>query len=96
MSSASQSPPAQAAVAKGAVLHPGLLRARCGTVAVFDVEVGVGEVISVDGEVFPFHCTAIQGGARVIAEQTRVVFFLIAFHGGAFQASDLVEVSERP
>jgi hypothetical protein len=74
------------------VLRPGLLRTRRGKVASFDVEVGVGEVVSADGEVFPFHCTAIEGGSRVIASDTPVVFSLIAFHGGVFQASDLVEV----
>ena len=68
-----------------------MLRARRGTVSSFDIDVGVGEVVSADGEVFPFHCTAIEGGARVIAEQAAVVFTLIAYHGGVIQASDLIE-----
>ena len=79
-------------VAKGAALSPGMLRARRGTVSAFDIEVGVGEVTSRDGMVFPFHCTAIEGGARVIAPATPVIFSVIAYHGGVVQASDLIEV----
>ena len=90
---ASTDPSRVSVVATGAALRPGLLRARRGRVASFDVAVGVGEVVSVDGEVFPFHCTAIEGGARVIADDTPVVFSLIAFHGGVFQASDLIEMN---
>jgi cold shock CspA family protein len=81
-----------AEVAPGAALRPGLLRARRGTVSAFDVGVGVGEVTSSSGEVFPFHCTAIEGGARVIAEGTPVVFSIIAGHAGVLQAADLMVV----
>ena len=89
-------PPAEApVVAPGAVLAPGLIRSRLGKVAQFDVESGLGEVISENGESFRFHCSAIAGGARVIDVGTTVVFSLIAFHGGNLQASDLVTVSER-
>jgi len=84
-----QLPPA---VAKGAVLAPGLLRSRFGKVVSFDVEAGIGEVASDAGEVFGFHCTAIAGGDRVISVGTAVVFSIRAFHRGELQATDLVSV----
>ena len=83
------SPDREPVVAPGATLAPGLLRSHLGEVAVFDVDSGLGEVIS-EGETYPFHCTAIAGGARVIDVGTKVVFSLVAFHGGELQASDLV------
>jgi hypothetical protein len=80
-------------VAPGAVLAPGLLRSRFGRVVAFDVDAGIGEVESDKGEIFGFHCTAIAGGARVIAVGTAVVFSLRAFHRGELQASDLLSVT---
>jgi len=79
-------------VARGAVLAPGLLRARRGTVVSFDIDAGLGEVASDKGEIFGFHCTAIAGGERVIEVGTAVVFSLRAFHRGELQATDLVSV----
>jgi cold shock CspA family protein len=80
-------------VARGAVLAPGLVRARLGTVVSFDVDAGLGEVATDGGEVFGFHCTAIAGGERVIDVGTAVVFSLRAFHRGELQATDLVSVT---
>jgi hypothetical protein len=80
-------------VARGAVLAPGLLRARSGKVVSFDVDAGIGEVASDEGEIFGFHCTAIAGGERVISVGTVVVFSLRAFHRGELQASDLLHVA---
>jgi cold shock CspA family protein len=77
-------------VAPGAVLVPGLLRSWTGSVVAFDVDAGIGEVATDDGEVFGFHCTAIAGGERVIGVGTGVVFSLRAFHRGELQATDLV------
>lgn len=82
-----------APVAAGAALRPGLLHSRRGRIRSFDVDVGVGEVESADGERYPFHCTAIAGGKRVIDEGVDVVFSLLAYHGGVLQAGDLVEVA---
>jgi hypothetical protein len=82
-------------VAPGAALRPGLLRSRVGEVVAFDVDAGLGQVVSFEGETYPFHCTAIAGGARVIEVGAKVVFSLLAFHGGELQASDLVEYSRR-
>jgi cold shock CspA family protein len=79
-------------VAPGAVLAPGLLRSRLGKVVAFDVEEGIGEVATENGEVFGFHCTAIAGGERVISVGTAVVFSLQAFHRGELQATDLVSL----
>lgn len=80
-------------VARGASLPAGLLRERTGRVSSFDVEVGIGELESDSGERFPFHCTAIADGKRVIDEGVDVVFSLLAYHGGVLQATDLVEVA---
>jgi hypothetical protein len=82
----------QPEVAQGAVLAPGLLRSRLGSVVAFDVDAGIGEVATEKGEVFGFHCTAIAGGERVISVGTAVVFSLRAFHRGELQATDLVSV----
>jgi hypothetical protein len=62
-------------------------------VTAFDVAVGIGEVLAEDGESYRFHCSAIAGGARVIALDTRVIFSLAAFHRGEIQASDLIETT---
>ena len=83
----------QLPVAGGASLRPGLLRKWSGHVVSFDVDVGVGEVESDSGERFPFHCTAIAGGKRVIEEGVDVVFSLLAYHGGVLQAADLIDVA---
>jgi cold shock CspA family protein len=79
-------------VAKGAVLAPGLLRSRIGKVVAFDVEAGIGEVASDQGDVFGFHCTAIAGGDRAISVGRAVVFSIRAFHRGELQATDLVSL----
>lgn len=49
-------------------------RTRSGTVTAFDEHRGLGEVTAEDGEVLPFHCTAIADGTRTIAEGTEVTF----------------------
>lgn len=38
-----------------------------GTVVAFDREVGLGEVLGVDGVLLPFHCIEIADGSRDIA-----------------------------
>lgn len=78
--------------APGAVLQPGLLRARHGVVSAFDVALGVGEVTSAEGTAFSFHCSAIEGGRRTIDVGAVVVFGVEAHHGGIVQAVDLLIV----
>jgi cold shock CspA family protein len=60
-----------------------------GTVAWFDVEVGLGEVETADGRLFGFHCTAIAGGSRRIDPGTRVGFRVGAGGPGRWEAFEL-------
>ena len=48
-----------------------------GTVVAFDRQVGLGEVATVDGARFPFHCIEIADGSRDIAVGTAVTFGLL-------------------
>jgi CspA family cold shock protein len=48
-----------------------------GRVAAFDREIGLGEVASVDGVTYPFHCIEIADGSRDIAVGTVVTFSLL-------------------
>ena len=81
------------APARGAMLEPGLLRARLGVVSSFDEAVGVGEVTEPGGSTYPFHCSAIFGGGRTIAVDTAVHFLLHPYHGGVVQANDLIPLA---
>jgi cold shock CspA family protein len=45
-----------------------------GVVESFDVEVGLGTIVDVEGRSWPFHCTVIADGSRDIAVGTRVHF----------------------
>jgi cold shock CspA family protein len=76
--------------APGVAPDPGLLRTHGGHVATFDLAVGVGEVESDDGAVYPFHCTAIYDGSRTIAPETRVRFSLTPGRLGQLEARDIV------
>jgi cold shock CspA family protein len=49
-----------------------------GAVVAFDVDVGLGEVASADGTVWPFHCLAIADGSRRIDADTPVRFDVVA------------------
>ena len=49
-----------------------------GTVVSFDAAVGLGEVQSVDGQRFTFHCIEIADGSRAIEVGTAVTFGLLA------------------
>ncbi len=49
-----------------------------GRVADFDVERGLGEIVSDAGERVVFHCTQIADGSRVIAPGTAVTFERLA------------------
>lgn len=62
---------------------------RFGTVTAFDDARGLGEVTADDGEVLPFHCTAIAGGSRTVPEGSRVAFDAVPGHLGRHEARDL-------
>jgi cold shock CspA family protein len=47
---------------------------RTGRVESFDEHRGTGVVITESGETFPFHCTAIADGTRIIEPGTEVRF----------------------
>jgi cold shock CspA family protein len=64
-------------------------RARTGTVTSFDAERGLGEVTDADGEVLPFHCTAIADGSRTIDEGLAVRFLVRPGPLGRWEASHL-------
>ena len=59
----------------------------------FDEAVGLGTVKADDGNVLPFHCTAIADGSRTIAVGARVAFEVTAGGKGQWEASSLVTLS---
>ena len=64
-------------------------RAHTGTVTAFDEQRGLGEVTEVDGEVLPFHCTAIADGSRTIEVGAAVTFVVVPGRLGRWEASTL-------
>jgi cold shock CspA family protein len=60
-----------------------------GKVESFDQEVGLGEVRSDDGELYPFHCTQIADGSRTIASGAEVEFVVGPGHRGTWEARSL-------
>jgi cold shock CspA family protein len=66
---------------------------RIGTVTEFDEPRGLGTVRSDDGASYRFHCTAIAGGTRVVAVGERVVFSVVAGHGGHYEARAVTAIA---
>jgi cold shock CspA family protein len=62
---------------------------RSGRVAAFDERRGLGEVVTETGERLSFHCTAIAGGSRTIAEGTPVEFDVVAGPLGSPEAGSV-------
>jgi len=58
----------------------------------FDEPRGLGSVRGDDGRSYPFHCTAVADGTRQIAPGTRVVFAVVAGHGGRYEARAVTPV----
>lgn len=56
----------------------------------FDEGVGLGVLSCPDGTRYPFHCTAIADGSRVIPVGTQVTFRLLAARAGRYEATDIV------
>jgi cold shock CspA family protein len=67
---------------------------KTGRVDAFDEQVGLGTVRSADGEVYPFHCTAIADGSRAIAVGATVAFVVQPGLAGRWEAGGLVTMSE--
>lgn len=57
-----------------------------GTVTAFDAHRGLGTVAGRDGREWPFHCTAIADGSRMIEVGTAVAFSTSPGHLGREEA----------
>jgi cold shock CspA family protein len=66
---------------------------RTGVVSEFDEPRGLGAVRGDDGRNYPFHCTALSDGTRDVAVGTRVVFSVVAGHGGRYEAAAVTTIS---
>lgn len=64
-----------------------------GKVDSFDYEIGLGEVRSEDGRLYPFHCTQISDGSRRIEVGTEVDFVVAPGHRGIWEARAIVRRS---
>ena len=60
-----------------------------GVVVQFDPHRGVGEVEDGDGRRYPFHCTRIAGGTRIIPVGAKVEFVVVPGLPGRWEASDI-------
>jgi hypothetical protein len=73
-----------------------------GEVALFDEQVGLGELIANIGSFapglrYPFHCTQISDGSRRIAVGTPVTFSVAAGRRGIWEATRIVpQPAEEP
>lgn len=61
-----------------------------GVVESFDDSRGLGEVRADDGEVLPFHCTAVADGSRTVAVGLPVRFTVVPGRLGRWEATQLV------
>lgn len=62
---------------------------HAGIVCGYDEEVGLGEIASDEGRSYPFHATAIVGGAPAIAAGTPVHFVLVFAPRGRIEAAEV-------
>lgn len=58
-----------------------------GTVASFEKDRGLGEIVTAGGAIYPFHCTAIADGSRDIEVGREVTFTISAGHLGRLEAT---------
>ena len=63
-----------------------------GEVSAFSEHRGLGEITADDATVYPFHCTRIADGSRVIAVGTRVQFEIVPGPLGRWEASGIMPV----
>jgi len=59
---------------------------RIGVVVEFNAQRGLGVVRDDDGPSYAFHCAALADGTRQVELGTRVVFSVVAGHGGRDEA----------
>jgi CspA family cold shock protein len=66
-----------------------------GKVERFDPVVGLGEVRSYEGELYPFHCTQIADGSRDVAVGADVEFVVVPGHRGTWEARGVLKAGPR-
>jgi cold shock CspA family protein len=57
-----------------------------GVVEEFDEQRGLGTILADDGDVLPFHCTAIADGSRAVESGRRVQFRVAPGLSGRWEA----------
>jgi cold shock CspA family protein len=63
-----------------------------GVVDEFDEQRGWGTILADDGDVLPFHCTAIADGSRTVEAGRRVQFRVIPGLSGRWEATGVEKV----
>jgi cold shock CspA family protein len=63
-----------------------------GVVEEFDEQRGLGTILADDGDVLPFHCTAIADGSRTVAAGRRVRFRVTPGLLGRWEATRVKKV----
>jgi cold shock CspA family protein len=58
-----------------------------GVVEEFDEQRGLGTIVAADGDVLPFHCTAIADGSRNVEPGRRVQFSVVPGLSGRWVAT---------
>lgn len=60
-----------------------------GVVEEFDDRRGLGTIAADDGDVLPFHCTAIADGSRTVEAGRRVQFRVVPGLSGRWEATQI-------
>ena len=63
-----------------------------GVVDEFDEQRGWGTILADDGDVLPFHCTAIADGSRTVEAGRRVQFRVTSGLSGRWEATGVEKV----
>jgi cold shock CspA family protein len=63
-----------------------------GVVEEFDESRGWGTIVADDGDVLPFHCTAIADGSRTVEAGRRVQFNVVPGLSGRWEAARIEKV----
>ena len=58
-----------------------------GVVEEFDERRGLGTIVADDGDVLPFHCTALADGSRTVEAGRRVQFSVVPGLSGRWEAT---------
>ena len=58
-----------------------------GVVEEFDERRGLGTIVADDGDVLPFHCTALADGSRTVEAGRRVRFSVVPGLSGRWEAT---------